>query len=64
MKSMRQRLTKTQWFVLFNSLVVVALYSTGNLRLTATYLVSDLIALLIVNTASLIASRRFNDWKK
>jgi hypothetical protein len=64
MRNMRQRLTKMQWFVFFNCAVIATMYLTGNLYFTTKYVVSDLIALVAVNALSIIAARRFTDWKK
>lgn len=64
MRGMRQRVTKKQWFVLFNCGMIAALYFNGDLHLRARYVVPDAIALIAVNAATLISSRRFTDWKK
>ena len=64
MSGMRQRLTKKQWFILFNCAAVAALYICGDVHLRADYVVPDLLALIAVNAAALISAGRFKDWKK
>jgi hypothetical protein len=64
MKGMRQLFTKGQWFVFFNCLLIAALYFTDNLRLQADYIIADVVALLLVNGATLISANRHKDWKK
>lgn len=64
MKRMRQLVTKTQWFVLFNCSVVIVMYLTGNLRWNSKSVISNLIALLAVNGAAWISAGKYTDWKK
>lgn len=53
-----------QWFILFNCVMIATMYLTGNVYFTTKYIVSDLVALVAVNALSIIAARRFTDWKK
>jgi|GEM_PF-2763394 len=64
MKRLRQSLTKGQWFVFFNCFLILVLVVTGNVRFNVEYIAADLVALLLVNGATLISANRHKDWKK
>ena len=64
MRGIRQRLTKVQWFALFNCAAAGALYATGNLRWRAGDLVPAILVLGAVNAANFVAARKYKDWKK
>ena len=57
-------MTKKQWFLFFNFVVIAAMFLTGNLKLTTKSIVSNLIALIAGNIATLFGARRVTDWKK
>lgn len=64
MRGIRQRLTKPQWFVLFNCVALGALYVEGGLRWRAGDVIPAILVLAAVNAANVVAARKFKDWKK
>ena len=61
---MRQLVTKRQFFVVFNTVMVIVLYATGHLHFAINSIGPALVALLLVNGAGLISANRFKDWKR
>jgi hypothetical protein len=64
MKGMRQLVTKKQWFAIFNSITIAALYLTRHLQFTMNSIITNLIVLLACNGLILISANRYADWKK
>ena len=64
MKGMRQLVTKTQWFVIFNSITIVVLYLRGDLQFTAGSIIAILLVLFVCNGLILISANKYTDWKK
>jgi hypothetical protein len=64
MPNMRQCFTKAQWFVLFNCILIATLYFSDNLHFTLEHMATSLIALALVNGATLISANRHKDWKE
>jgi hypothetical protein len=62
--ALRQRLTKIQWFILFNCVCLVASYFSGTLHLTVDWFVPDALAFAAINVVALISARKYKDWKK
>jgi hypothetical protein len=63
-KGMRQLVTKKQWFAIFNSITIAALYLTRHLQFTMNSIITNLIVLLACNGLILISANRYADWKK
>jgi hypothetical protein len=61
---MRQFVTKRQWFVIFNTVVVIVLYATGHLHFAINSVLPALVGLLLVNGAALISANSYKDWKR
>jgi hypothetical protein len=64
MPNMRQYYTKAQWFVLLNCILIATFYFTDNLHFTLEHMASAVIALALVNGATLISANRYKDWKE
>lgn len=54
---------KKNWFLLFNIFVVLCLVISGRLRRDVDSIFSYGLALLIVNLLTVLAARRFPNWK-
>ena len=64
MKSMRDLVSKKQWFALFNLICLFAMSVSGRLTSGAASLAGNLIALAVVNVIIAISTKRNHpDWK-
>jgi hypothetical protein len=63
MKSFHELVSKKQWFIIFNTVAVIALVVTGRLKWSTESLVTSLLALLAVNIIAALSTRNFPEWK-
>jgi hypothetical protein len=57
------KISKKQWFLLFNIVSVLFLIGSGKLQFDWISIVSCALALLLINGMALISARHFPDWK-